>query len=159
MIMWLIRRLIAKWSVDEKSYHNHFLHLIDEWRNTRTVFYRLGDDTWASKKMASAGVSGITLDNLIIVRHECWHKATAHPVSKFVKHEMVHHMQCERTGCFTGQMIKYAAVYAWIYLFKWGCHAYYDNKYEIEARDLAGQDQIDWRERGVNRWTPWKLKA
>ena len=164
MLQWLIHKIAEKQSVTHRGYPNMWADFVKTWNHRNTEFYRMKVGGWIHKAMTNAGVSGITLGYVVIIRNDRWHKVTACDGGKehstLVKHEMVHHGQCERSGSLLWQSFKYGVEYLFIYLTEWDRHAYYDNSYEIEARTMAGQSPlIDWRARGCNRWTPWKLKG
>jgi len=109
-------------------------------------------------------MSGTTYGDLVAVRNDRWHKVTAcdggNPHSKFVIHEMVHHMQCERRLTYGMQAIAYTLEWGWRWvaaLFGKQTHARYDNKYEVEAWNKACQDIRDWKADGLDPKRPWVI--
>jgi len=110
---------------------------------------------------------GMTWGKTVYVRNDAFYKKVAKPWRKlggerstFIKHEQIHHEQCYRSGSTILQGIKYASEWLFIYLFRWGKHPYWDNRYEVEARTRAGQVvPYPWKHRGINRWNPFGLSA
>ena len=152
----MFKHWIAKHAgVASRAYQNPFLT-----KKRVTVFVRLRCTSWANKRMGRMGVSGMTLGGLVLVRNNAWENRMSAccgaPFTHFEKHEMAHHWQCIRDGLI-GHVLRYAGLWTWIYVAQWSKHPYYDHPAEMEARELAGQPQVAWREVGVNRWTPWIL--
>jgi len=133
-----------------------------------THFVQCDKKGFMNKWIRFLGLSGgMTWGKTVYVRNDAFYKKVARPWRKlagirstFIKHEQVHHEQCYRSGGAALQGCKYASEWLFIYLFRWGKHPYWDNRYEVEARTRAGQVvPYPWKHRGINRWNPFKLRV
>ena len=151
----LAHRLAIKWSIDRQLMTREY-----DRENLTTYFYRVDKDNPADRVLRFFDFSGITWGQVIFVRTDRWHSriSPTPPHTTFMLHERRHHEQCVDVGHAAFQAILYGNECVKIYLFQWNKHAYYDNCYEVEARKAAGQDDPDWKDEGLSRWTPWKLK-
>jgi hypothetical protein len=84
----------------------------------------------AAKKMKAAQVA-IVMGNTIHLHNTC--KAEFLSNTRWLKHEMRHLQQFKEHG-FVPFLCKY--------LWEWVKHGYYNNKYEVEAREAEKEDEV-----------------
>jgi len=160
IVGWIAERLGIRWKyktpddVGSRMLVNFLWKQDEGWKEAHTLFFRMKPGNLVDRLLSRGNFSGVTISHVVFVASEKWYKVQGGTDSTFVKHEMVHHAQCERQVFPLLQFFLYGLESVLIYLFRWNDHPYYDNKYEYEAREKAGQKHKNWKEEGWNRWLP-----
>lgn len=116
-----------------------------------TMVWDINEDSWLGKKFfIGRGWVGFTLGcNVLILE-----VSDDFRWLETLKHERMHVCQFYKLGIFFP--ILYILESIRIYLFCKDLHSYYDNVYEIEAREYAGQEvkipKELWKDGPNNRW-------
>ena len=164
MIVKLLEWLAGRWSSVKWRLENIHFDAVKEWRERVTVFFRCKPESFPNRVLRRLGMGGFTFGHIVLVRDDYWEEHVPpgewlpELPAPFITHEMWHHVQCERSCSASWQAVKYVGEYLRLWLFT-KKHAYYDNRYEVEAY-CKGEGQIrDWKADKLSRCRPWNINS